>query len=300
MRNTTISVIIPHYSKSDTDLLERAVKSIPDSKELEVLVVDNSPIRISEKVFYYRSNVEILFSDNTRGAGHARNIGIQHAKGKWMIFLDADDFFVDGAFDLLKEYINSDNDLVFFNMTSVYSDTLEPATRHESYERKVHNYFIDRDEYPLRCHWPSPCAKLVSTDFVKINNILFDEVPASNDVMFALKVGLAADRIAVDKNYLYCATVEKGSLTNTVSLKNIESRFDVNIRKNNMLKEHGYRRSSSVMAFIVHSLKYGPIPFIKLFWRALITGNLFVGYQNWINTVMKKTPDRNKKYIIKE
>ncbi|MGB4205614.1 MAG: glycosyltransferase [Bacteroidales bacterium] len=300
MTSITISIIIPHYTKTDTLLLERAVGSIPDNKDIQVIVVDNSPISIDKNLFDKRSNVEIYYSDKTKGAGHARNIGLQHAKGIWLLFLDADDFFTDDAFDLLEKYLKRDKDIVFFKMTSVYSDTMEPATRHEHYEAVIDKYLKDKDEYHLKTQWPSPCGKLVSNELVKRNNIIFDEVPASNDVMFGLKIGLTAKKIAADSNYIYCITVEKGSLTNTISLKHIESRFDTNIRKNQMLKEHGYKKTNSVMIFIIQSIKYGPVPFIRLFFKALWTGNLFVGYQNWLKTLVSLKYRKNKNYLIKE
>lgn len=294
------TVIIPHYTKSDTKLLERAVLSIPDTEDIQVLVIDNSPIKIKKDLFSYRENIQILFSDNSKGAGHARNIGLKQAVGKWLLFLDADDFFIENAFDIVDKFIDTESDIVFFKMTSKYSDTLEEAHRHIPYEMMINQYFRDKDEYKLRCEYASPCAKMVRLSFVKENNIYYDEVPASNDVMFALKIGLLAKEIDVSNHYIYCATVEKGSLTNTISLQNIESRFDVNIRKNKMLKDYGYKRSTSVMLHIVSSVKYGFRPFFRLLFKALITGNLFVGYNRWFKTVLKNKNEKNKSYIIKE
>lgn len=300
MTNIFYTVIIPHYSKTDTRLLERAVNSIPNYPNIQVLVVDNSPIAIDANLFENRENVHILFSDKTKGAGHARNIGIDNAKGKWMLFLDADDFFVEGAFDVFKKHYDSSVDIVFFKMTSVLSDTMETADRHKSYEKMLDNYFSNKDEYPLRCSFPQPWSKLVRTQLVKNNNILFDEVPASNDVMFGLKIGLVAESIYVDNEVVYCVTVQKGSLTNTISLENIESRFNVTIRKNELLVKSGYKRSGSVMLFILSSMKFGIKPFFRLFYKALVTQNLFVGYDRWFKTFLSKKHLQNQEYKIEE
>lgn len=294
------TIIIPHYTKSNTALLERAVASIPDDEHLQVLVVDNSHNKIDENLFDKRGNVSILYSDNTKGAGHARNVGIENAKGGWLLFLDADDFFVEGAFEFFKKHYDSSVDVVFFKMTSCFSDTLKKATRHKAYAKMIDDYFINKNEYPLRCSYPSPCAKMVKTRLVKDNNILFDEVPASNDVMFGLKIGLAAESLYVDNEVVYCATVQKGSLTNTVSLENIESRFNVTIRKNKLLVENGYKRSSSVMYFIVSSLKFGLKPFFRLLYKALVTKNLFVGYGRWFKTFLSQKHLENKEYKIEK
>lgn len=108
------SIIIPHHTKTDTILLERAVDSVPDKDQIQILVIDNSPLPIDTNLFVKRKNVEILFSDKSKGAGHARNVGIENAKGNWLLFLDADDFFVKGAFDVFKKHYDSSVDIVFF------------------------------------------------------------------------------------------------------------------------------------------------------------------------------------------
>lgn len=294
--NYTFSVIVPHYTIGDTDLLERAIKSIPDDDYIQILVIDNSPVCINDRLFDHRKNVRILYSDKKGGAGLARNVGLKHAEGRWLLFLDADDFFTENAFDILRKFMYSSYDIIFFNMTSCYSDTLEIATRHGTYSKIIDNYLLDKDEYGLRCSYPSPCAKMIRSEFVREKNILFDEVPASNDVMFSLKIGLAANSIYADSHVIYNATIRKGSLTNVISLRNIESRFSVIMRKNKMLREHGFKKDSSVMFYVVCSMKYGFIPFLRLFTRALISGDLFIGYDRWMKTLSRTIHDNESSY----
>ncbi|MCK9499264.1 MAG: glycosyltransferase [Bacteroidales bacterium] len=294
------TVIIPHHTKSGVVLLERSVNSIPDDESIQILVIDNSPASINQNLFKTRSNVKVLFSDRTKGAGHARNVGLQHSKGKWILFLDADDFFLNDAFNIVRKYIQSSYDIIFFKPTSCYSDTFETANRHIAYAKIIDNYLCNKDDYKLRCSFPVPWSKMIKKDFLKNNGILFDETPASNDVIFSLKTGLAANTIFADKAEIYCITVTKGSITNTISLKNIESRFDVSILKNKILKANGYKKDTSVMLFILSSIRFGIIPFSKLFFKALITGNLFIGYNRWFKTLLKTNKNKNTAYKVKE
>lgn len=281
------SVIIPHFTKSDTLLLERAVASVPDREDIEVLVVDNSPNKIDRHLFNHRSNVRILFSDNTKGCGHARNVGMEQAKGVWMLFLDADDFFTERAFQVFDSYRDAKFDVIFFKMTSCYSDTLKPAHRHELYIEKIDKFLKDGDEYALRYRWSPAWSRMVKAILVKTNDMWWEEVPASEDLVFSAKLGIVAKSIYADAAEVYCVTVTQGSITNTRSFKNIESMFDVRIRKNNLLRKHGLNRNTSVMYLIIQSLRFGIRPFLKLFYKALITGNLFVGCQNWFRTTLK-------------
>lgn len=297
MNQLNYTVIIPHFTKGDTSLLKRSVSSIPVRKDLHVLVVDNSPIPISDSLFIDRSDVTILYSDNSRFAGGARNVGIEQSKGKWLIFMDADDFFTPEAFEIFDEYKDSNNDIIYFKSNSKYSDTLETANRSIGYNTLVDEYLKTADDMRLRTEFNVPWAKMINNSFIEVNNILFDEVPASNDKMFSVLSGLAAHQIAVDTREVYCVTVSKGSITNCISLRNLESQFDVNIRINDVLVKQGLKKNASVMYFIYQSLSFGIGPFLKFVYKALITGNLFVGWKNWIRTLVTKK--RYKQYEIK-
>lgn len=302
MYDYTYSVIIPHYTKSGTDLLARLINSIPERDDIQVLVVDNSPIRIDPNLFSERKSVVILFSDSTKGAGHARNIGIENASGKWMIFSDADDFFTDVAFTAFDKYWDSDNDVIFFKMISCFSDSYEPARRHEEFVKIIDKYFEDGIEYNLRYHYVVPWCKMLRSSVVLQNNLRYDEVKVANDVIFGLLLGLSAGKIDCDSASVSCITVNKGSLTNTESYSNVETRFDVAIRKNKIMKAHRLKKSSSVMIHIVQSVHYGFRPFCHLVKKAIVAGDLFVGWQNWFKTVFKMMfrNDNKMEYIVKE
>mgnify|MGYP003305656243 CR=1 FL=1 len=89
------SIIIPH--KNIPLLLQRCLDSIPIRDDLEVIVVDDDsdPSLVDFDSFpgKDRKDVEIVLDKMGKGAGASRNIGLSRAKGKWVVFCDADDFF---------------------------------------------------------------------------------------------------------------------------------------------------------------------------------------------------------------
>lgn len=91
-----ISVIIPVFN-TDISLLERSVKSvlITDSKEIEVVVVDDgsSEMNSSEYLRLCGTDLRIRYIKKTNGEpSSARNLGIDTAKGEYIMFLDSDDY----------------------------------------------------------------------------------------------------------------------------------------------------------------------------------------------------------------
>lgn len=93
-----VSVIIPVYN--DGQYLEQCIRSVlaQTLKELEVICVDDgstdSSARTAERLAEEDARVMLLRQEN-RGAGAARNLALEKARGKYVSFLDADDFYLD-------------------------------------------------------------------------------------------------------------------------------------------------------------------------------------------------------------
>ena len=123
--NIIYSIIIPHYNVPL--LLNRCLKSIPNRPDVQVIVVDDlSPDREKYNEIIpelKRKNVELYVVDEKKRGGHARNIGIEHAKGKWLLFADSDDYFNYCIDDIFDEYADTDYDCVFFNATILDTNT---------------------------------------------------------------------------------------------------------------------------------------------------------------------------------
>ena len=129
-----LSIIIPHYNTPK--LLCKLLDSIPNIPQIEVLVIDdNSNYDITYykqcKMKYEKRNVTFYENDpNKKGAGNARNIGLTYAKGKWLLFADADDFFLQDFWSIIKQFINDEADIIYFASTSVILETDTISDRH--------------------------------------------------------------------------------------------------------------------------------------------------------------------------
>ncbi len=104
-------------------MLQRCLDSIPERDDIQTIIVDDnsSPDIVDFDQFpgCHRKNTEVYLTKEGRGAGYARNVGLKHAEGKWLIFSDADDFFADEFSSILDEMIEAEEDL-FFSITVLF------------------------------------------------------------------------------------------------------------------------------------------------------------------------------------
>lgn len=267
------SIIIPH--KNTPDLLVRCLKSIPQRDDIEAIVIDDNsdPEKVDFNQFpgKDRKDITIVFDKTNKGAGHARNIGLERARGKWLLFADADDYFYSNTFDILDKYKESDSDIIYF-----YFDARDGVTN-ELIPDRVPNIKkgIDNKDYNLlRYKSYSPCGKFIRRIFVMDHQIHFDEVIASNDVMFSTMVGFYAQKISTISDPLYCATRTSGSLVFSPDIKKIKSRIKVASRLNDFLYQHGlqnYRQLGIKWIFFFYPKH--PFLFLWAIWKMRYKGD---------------------------
>lgn len=102
-----VSIIIPTYNQEE--LIVRALDSIPDRDDIEVIVIDDcSTDKTLEVVKKYNKikNLKIFHNDKNLGSGLSRNVGFDNAEGKWLYALDSDDYFLTDKFIEVINYLD--------------------------------------------------------------------------------------------------------------------------------------------------------------------------------------------------
>lgn len=236
------TIIIPH--KNIPELLKRCLSNIPQRLDIQVIVIDDNSDP-DKKPIIGRPNTEIYYLDKeqSKGAGKARNVGLKLAKGTWLIFADADDYFTYEFWNQLDFLVGDENnaDVIYCKVASVYSDTGQSANRGSSYNMLVDNYLHSswRSEDFLRYMSVAPWGKLIKNSLIQKYSIRFDEVPVANDVMFSLVVGHNAKKISVSDILMYIVTVRDGSLVTTKNSELLRCRFEIALKENAFLLKSG-------------------------------------------------------------
>lgn len=122
-----ISVVIPIYNTAS--YLRQCIESILKQtyKDFEILLVDDGSTDTSKDIcLEYQSkydNIRYLYKENS-GVSSTRNYGIDNAKGRWIFFIDSDDFLLsDNVFEILIDVVNEDEtNIPVFNFRYIYDD----------------------------------------------------------------------------------------------------------------------------------------------------------------------------------
>lgn len=228
------SFIIPH--KNCPHLLQRCVDSIPERDDVQVIVVDDNSDVDKKPELREHKNLQVVLLDATqaKGAGRARNLGLKCAMGNWLIFADSDDFFSEEISGLLDKYKDSDSDIIYFKVEGRNSDTLELVSRGMEYNRFLDKFKTKQtkiSEDMLKYSHVIPWCKIIRRSLVSDNNIKFEEVKYSNDVMFVTHVAHCANKIEVSDVVAYNVTVRSGSLMTQQTSDSRRCRHDVSMRR---------------------------------------------------------------------
>uniref|UniRef100_UPI00404801FA glycosyltransferase family 2 protein n=1 Tax=Algoriphagus sp. TaxID=1872435 RepID=UPI00404801FA len=117
---TFFSVIIPTFNREV--LIARALKSLSNQtyKNFEVIVVDDGSSDDTKLVcdnFKSQFNNFVYISlPNSGGPAKPRNIGIEHSRGKWICFLDSDDYWYPYKLEVCFHNISSDVDILYHDL----------------------------------------------------------------------------------------------------------------------------------------------------------------------------------------
>ena len=244
------TIITPNYNSGE--LLLRGHKSLLNNKiSFEHIIIDDcSSDNSLEYLDNFSKNIKIIKNDTNLGAGPSRNKGLNLANGEYILFLDADDYFVKGSLDKLKSFVdlNKNVDVILFGVKMITNINHNvPDEINESFDfRIMHNKTL-LEEYLLDNILSSPWAKCIKSTLAKTH--LFPDIKVSEDAIYNLNIFINTN-IAISINdilYIFDKTNEN-SLTRKTFTKSEFLKFhkgwvffekkakrDVNIFKKNDL-----------------------------------------------------------------
>ena len=196
-----IDIIIPAYNAHETiknTLLSICLQTMKE--KIKVYIIDDcSDKDYSEeiKLFKQSINIEQYKTTKNSGPGIARQVGLDNSQGKYIIFMDSDDLFVDcfSVENLYKNLEETENDIA---IGYVIQEDYEHNLKNELKEGSLHGKMFKRaiiDQYQLQ----------------------FNDTSNHEDLAFYLLYLLATDKAIFIENNIYFYRYNPNSITQTDS-----------------------------------------------------------------------------------
>lgn len=243
-----LSVIVPVYNVEIylAKCLESLLKQDLSIDDYEIIVVndgstDNSLV-ISEKYSEKHSNLLVINQEN-KGLSGARNAGLKKAKGKYILFIDSDDYILENSLKLLIETIDKKKlDMLRFNYANVNEAyQVIPKKKNATYNISYsENILSGQDFLTEELGWACYAVQfLINRDFLLKNELHFRNGIYFEDVEWLVRALLIAKRVSSIDKEVYFYLQRQGSIVRSVDKTKQIKWYDDKLYIMSFLKEIG-------------------------------------------------------------
>lgn len=225
-----VSIIIPIYNAAST--IEKCVDSIlnQDYNNYEVLLINDGSVDKSFEIIQkYKKNKKVkMLNQTNHGVAYTRNRGINESKGKYIMFIDNDEFI---DYNYVKSHVEvaekEDADVVISGYRRINAENMI------MHEEKLKNTYWSR--YIIVAPW----AKIYKKEFLVKNNIEFLSYNIGEDVYFNLSVYSYNPKISIIDYVGYNWFFNTKSVSNT-SQRGLDKKIDILFLLNKIIEKYKF------------------------------------------------------------
>lgn len=203
------SVIIPVYNVAP--YIVSCLDSIYHQtyQNLEVILVDDCGTDNSMEIIEQyltpemRQVTKVVHHEKNRGLSAARNTGIEHATGKYLLFVDSDDSISLNALSLMINMAEENNLQLVIGEYYKINEEKKKYIQVDLKENLITDNETALNQYANLKWYNIACNKLLLTDFVKSNNLYFKEGYIFEDELWGFMLATKVKRMGVIREPLY-------------------------------------------------------------------------------------------------
>lgn len=221
-----LSIIIPVYNVEK--YLEKCLQSVIEQIKcgVEVIIINDGSTDNSEKIceeYCRRYGFITLINQANQGLSMARNVGINNSKGRYLLFLDSDDWLAENILDeLLFEVKNSESNFILAKRDT-YSEWTKEFTQFDIDYGKIKKDILPVDVFRfLNCKKIHFTVTLIVIDrqFLVENNLYFMKGICHEDELWIPQVFCVAEKMSLFNKSIYCYRCDRmGSIMNSPHIK---------------------------------------------------------------------------------
>ena len=288
--NIFCSIIIPFNNSKKT--LKKCILSVLNQQgkiNYEIIIIDDfsndGSKQLCDKLIKKKNNCKILKSKTkTIGPGHARNIGLKYAKGKYILFIDSDDAISRNAIRIF--YDKSKN----ANNPDIICANFKVIDKVGNFKKKNRNdlKFYKKSKKSLLLNFfnlsiiPQVISNLISKKIIDKNNIKFQK-GLFEDIYFYFKILFFSKKIKILNDKIYFKFNRKNSIVNSLTQNHITDSFNSYYKCYKFLINKNFFRKSV----------------INKYFLVAITGQVAVFFNRILESKKTKT-NQNLRNLLKK
>lgn len=217
MNTPLFSIIVPIY-KVRQDYLETCIESIRNQsfQNIEIIMVDDgSPNNCGILCDDYAkkdSRIRVIHQIN-QGVSVARNVGIEAAKGEWIMFVDADDWVEEGCYDKIANYVaDCDYDILMFRLVRAYNNKVV-ALNYDLIPNKIYDTVDVREKEYLYRLVMRPPRNNSSVTYYSVDKVFRRRFLIDNSLRYPMGLPKSEDKVFI---LLCCEKLRKLKFVNDI------------------------------------------------------------------------------------
>ena len=310
-----ISIIIPLYNNEK--YITYTLYSIFNQtyKDWEIIIIndastDNSKYVIKKFINY--NNINFIDLKENKGVSFARNIGLKYAKGKYIIFLDSDDFWNEKFLEsMYNEIIKEKNKMVYAKYVKFYNNNkiIDPSLKKT--EGFLKNFFVyKKNRYELEFPFCIGSVLIEKNILFKYNLFFSENLSHGEDYLFWSKL-----LCITDCKYVKNATLFYRQHDNSI----IHKKYKINdyfeeLTYLEKLKDFSYKYNKNITTIINEIIIYRTYRIISICLKTTSTEDILtyidrykyrlqdflnIKYFSWNNKIKCKIFLLKNKYLLK-
>lgn len=207
-RDFKVSVVMPVYNAEKTlrKTIDSVIRQTIGFENIEFLILDdkstdNSRSIIMEYARSYPNIVPVFFKSNNGSPAKPRNVGIDLAKGKYLMFIDSDDWLSRNGIEVLYKLMEKTGNPYGIGRTMKVEDKKLVITG--EYNSCEYRESINPCTIPHIFQHLGPTARMMRTAFLREHNCRFPDMRFAEDKQFFIDVLTNCPNISTTKEVIY-------------------------------------------------------------------------------------------------
>jgi glycosyltransferase involved in cell wall biosynthesis len=221
-----LSIIVPVYNVGQYlgECVESLFNQDVDEKDFEVILVDDgstdNSLEMATVLAARHDNISV-YNQKNQGQAVARNVGLDKAHGKYVMFVDSDDYLIENTIGTLLEIAeNNHSELCVFSLIKQQANGL--------FERLPARYKVVGEVFTGECillggyNAASACAIIYNRDFIESGHFRFRPGFAHEDVEFSARIIAYAKRVIFSDIHSYVYRWNQDSTDRSIDINKVK------------------------------------------------------------------------------